>query len=82
MNDCKLIIEIKDGEILYQGENASLVELAYMCGALEQTIGLELFSNGKPLDDIKNDMLQLHLDAMYDLENQIIEQERSREHGS
>lgn len=80
MNDCKLILEIKDGQILIRAENASLVELAFMCGALEQITGLDAFRRGKPLDDIKSDMLGIHLEAMDTLEEQI-EQERSGDHG-
>lgn len=81
MNDCKLILEIKDGQILVQAENTSLVELAFMCGALEQITGLEAFGRGKPLDDIKSDMLGIHLEAMDTMEEQI-EQERRGHHGS
>lgn len=71
MNDCRLVLEIRDGEIRVESERVSLVELAFFCGALEQITGLDAYRRGKPLDDIKTDMLELHQKAMEGLEDQI-----------
>lgn len=81
MDDCRLVLEIRDGQVLQQAENVSMVELAYLCGVLEHITGLEAYRRGKPLDDIKTDMLDLNFEAMAALECQI-EQERSGKHGS
>lgn len=72
MQDCKLILEVKNDKVLIQAEHVDMVELATMCGALEQLMGLEAFKRGRSLDDIKDNMLDIHLAAMETLTDQII----------
>ncbi|MDE6232507.1 MAG: hypothetical protein K2M60_04065 [Lachnospiraceae bacterium] len=72
MNECKLILEIKNDEVLVRSENTDMTELAVMCGAIEQIMGLAAFRRGVSLDDIKSNMLDIHLEAMQTLTEQII----------
>lgn len=81
MQNCRLILEVKDDRVLIQAENTSMVELATMCGALEQLMGMEAFRRGKSLDDIKDNMLDIHLAAMEALTDQVI-RERGKRSGS
>ncbi len=74
MRDCRLILEARDGKILIQAEETGMVELAEMCGCLEQTIGWAAYQGGVPLEDIKNNMLDIHLAAMDALTDQIIKE--------
>lgn len=46
MQDCKLTIEIKRGKVELVAEGCSMVELAFICGALEQTMGLRALKLG------------------------------------
>ena len=43
---------------------------AVMCGALQQTIGLEAYKHGMSMDDVRDNMLELHLKAMEQLKEQ------------
>jgi len=52
-----------------------MVQLATMCGALEQLMGLEAWKRGVSLDDIKDNMLDIHLAAMQALSGQIRREE-------
>lgn len=72
MTDCKLILEAKDGKILIRAENTGILEMAEMCGVLEQTVGLAAYHGGMPLEDIKSNMLDIHLAAMDALTDQAI----------
>ena len=78
MQDCKLTIEIKSGKVELAAEGCSMVELALICGALEQTMGLRALKLGKSLDDVKDNMLDIHLAAMENLTKQAIN-ERSEQ---
>ena len=77
--DCKLILEIKDGKVLTQAEFVDMIDLATMCGALQFLMGMEAVSRGKSLDDVKDNMLDIHLAAMEELEMQIIKKRRASE---
>lgn len=72
MQDCKLTIQIKNGKIDMECTGCSNVELAFICGALEQTMGLRALRLGKSLDDVKDNMLDIHLAAMENLTKQVI----------
>lgn len=74
MQDCKLILEVKNDKVLFQAEHIDMVELATMCGALQQLMGLEAYRRGKSLDDIKDNMLDIHLASMEALTEQIIKE--------
>lgn len=72
MKDCILNIEIKNEIVNISAEKCSMIELAFMCGALEQTIGIRAMKTGKSLEDVKTNMLDIHLAAMENLTNQVI----------
>lgn len=74
MQDCRLVLEMKDDKVLMQAENMDMVELATMCGALEQLMGMEALRRGKSLDDVKDNMLDIHLAAMEMLTDQVIKE--------
>lgn len=74
MQDCKLILEVKNDKVLFQAEHIDMVELATMCGALQQLMGLEAYRRGKSLDDVKDNMLDIHLASMEALTEQIIKE--------
>lgn len=81
MKNCRLTIEMKDGKILIQAEKAGMQELAEMIMCLEQSVGLAAFHDGKLLEDIKCNMLDIHLAAMDALTYQVI-RERGGGYGS
>ena len=70
--NCRLTIEVKDGKVLTEAEFVDMVDLATMCGALQLLMGLE---------DVKDNMLDIHLAAMETLTDQVIK-ERGGECGS
>lgn len=70
--NCKLTLEIKDGKVLTSAEFVDMIDLATMCGALQLLMGMEAYQRGKSLDDIKNNMLDIHLAAMEEMTNEVI----------
>lgn len=70
--ESRLLIVLKESKVEFQTENTDMVELATMCGALEQLMGVEAIRRGKSLDDVKDSMLDIHLAAMQTLTEQII----------
>lgn len=70
--NCKLVLEIRDGKVLTQAEFVNMIDLATMCGALQFLMGMEAYQRGKSLDDIKDNMLDIHLAAMEELTNEVI----------
>lgn len=72
--ESRLLIVLKGGKVEFQA-NIDMVELATMCGALEQLMGVEAIRRGKSLDDVKDSMLDIHFAAMRTLSEQIIREE-------
>ena len=72
MKNCRLVIEIKDDKVTFESCHVDMVELATMCGALQQIMGKEALNRGVSLDDVKDNMLDVHLAAMQSLTEQII----------
>lgn len=70
--ESRLLIVLKEGKVEFRAENTDMVELATMCGALEQLMGVEAIRRGKSLDDVKDSMLDIHLATMQTLTEQII----------
>ena len=68
--ESRLLIVLKGGKVEFQATNIDMVELATMCGALEQLMGVEAIRRGKSLD-----MLDIHFAAMRTLSEQIIREE-------
>jgi hypothetical protein len=61
-----------------QAQNMDMVGLATMCGALEQTMGLDAVRRGMPLEDVRDHMLDIHLAAMDALAEQVIRERKER----
>lgn len=72
MQDCRITIEIKEDKVLMNAEQVDMVELATMCGALEQIMGKEALKRGMDIEDVKGNMLDIHLAAMQTLTEQVI----------
>ena len=73
--ESRLLIVLKGGKVEFQATNIDMVELATMCGALEQLMGVEAIRRGKSLDDVTDSMLDIHFAAMRTLSEQIIREE-------
>lgn len=74
MQDCKLIITIKDDKIEMDADKCGIFEIACICGVLEQIVGLRAVRMGQSLEDVKTSMLDVHLAAMDNLTTQLIEE--------
>lgn len=68
----RLTMEVKDGKVLTKVEFVDMVNLATMCGALQLIMGLEAVKRGKSLEDVKDNMLDIHLASMETLEEQLL----------
>jgi hypothetical protein len=71
-------MELTDGRVQMQAQNMDMVGLATMCGALEQTMGLDAVRRGMPLEDVRDHMLDIHLAAMDALAEQVIRERKER----
>lgn len=71
MRDCRLIITVRDDKIRLDSQDASIVELAGIAGYLQVIVGMEGLQRGLDMDDVKNNMLDIHLAAMEDLREQV-----------
>lgn len=76
MQDCRITIEIKEDKVLVNAEQVDMVELATMCGALEQIMGKEALKRGMDIEDVKGNMLDIHLAAMQMLTEQVLNEKR------
>lgn len=77
MKDCRIELELKDGEVKLKAEHAGVVEMAVMCGALQQFTGLAAYRAGQPLDEMKTYLLDIHLSAMETLTAQTRKEDRN-----
>lgn len=71
MQDCTLIMKVRDDEISFEGRDISLVELSAMAGFLQVFIGTEAVKRGTDIEDVKDNVLDIHLTAMQELERLI-----------
>ena len=71
MKDCRLVIMVSDDVVSFEGQNISIEELAAVSGFLQVFIGTEGLKRGLDMDDVKNNMLDIHLAAMETIEEQI-----------
>lgn len=71
MKDCRLVITVSDDVISFEGQNISIEELAAVSGFLQVFIGTEGMKRGLDMDEVKNNMLDIHLAAMETIEEQI-----------
>lgn len=77
MRDCKVTMEVRKGKIDICVENASVVEMATLAGYLQHMAGMEAYKHGGKLDDIRNNMLDVHLAAMEELVQEARESQRA-----
>lgn len=70
MQDCKLIVTVRDDKVNFEGQDISVEELAQIAGFLQVFVGMEGLKRGLDMDDVKNNMLDIHLAAMETLEEQ------------
>lgn len=70
MEDCRVVLTVKDGKVSMEGERISMVDLAGLCGVLQVLTGTRAMALGMDLDDMKDNMLGVHLDAMRTIEKQ------------
>lgn len=68
MKNCRLMITVKDEQVGIEGEDISLMELVELCGVLQVTAGTAALKRGMDMEDVKNNMLDVHLAAMCMLE--------------
>ena len=71
MKDCRLVITVSDDVVSFEGQNISIEELAAVSGFLQVFIGTEGLKRGLDMDEVKNNMLDIHLAAMETLEEQL-----------
>ena len=71
MKDCRLVITVCDDVVSFEGQNISIEELAAVSGFLQVFIGTEGMKRGLDMDEVKNNMLDIHLAAMETIEEQI-----------
>ena len=71
MRDCKLIVTVRDDNVNFEGQDISVEELAQISGFLQVFVGMEGLKRGLDMDDVKNNMLDIHLAAMETLEEQL-----------
>lgn len=71
MKDCSVKIIVKNDVVKIEGEQISMEELATLSGYLQVFVGVEGIKRGGDLEDIKGNMLDIHLSAMEALEEVI-----------
>lgn len=71
MQDCKLIVTVRNDKVNFEGQNISVEELAQITGFLQVFVGMEGLKRGLDMDDVKNNMLDIHLASMETLEEQL-----------
>ena len=71
MKDYRLVITVSDDVVNFEGQNISIEELAAVSGFLQVFIGTEGLKRGLDMDEVKNNMLDIHLAAMETIEEQI-----------
>lgn len=64
INDCKLVITVRDGTVRFEGVDVSMEDLARISGFLQVFVATESIKEGLSMDDVKSNMLDLHLAAM------------------
>lgn len=71
MQDCKLIVTVRNDKVNFEGQDISVEELAQMAGLLQVFVGMEGLRRGLDMDDVKNNMLDIYLAAMETLGEQL-----------
>ena len=64
MKDCSLIIRAKNGVLQFDGDQIGIEGLAIIAGYLQILIGRESLKSGTEMEEIKNNLLDIHLAAI------------------
>lgn len=71
MKDCRLTITVRNDDIRCEMENISMVELATLSGYLQMLVGQEAIARGVDIEEVKTNLLDVHLESMISLEDQL-----------
>ena len=71
MKDCRLTITVRNDDIRCEMENISMVELATLSGYLQMLVGQEAIARGVYIEEVKTNLLDVHLESMISLEDQL-----------
>lgn len=70
MQDCRVTLTVKDNKVNLEGEDISMAGLAGLCGVFQVLTGTRALALGKSLDEVKDNLLDVHLEAMRVVEEQ------------
>ncbi len=68
MDDCRLTVTIRDGVVHFESADIGMEDIASISGYLQVFVATEALKNGLDMDEVKNNMLDLHLAAMETVE--------------
>ena len=71
MKDCRLTIMVRNDDIRCEMENISMVELATLSGYLQMLVGQEAIARCVDIEEVKTNLLDVHLESMISLEDQL-----------
>lgn len=75
----RLIIEMEpSGQIEILCEDISMVELATFAGTLQEFTGWEAVKRGKSMEDVKDNLLDVHLAAMQSLTEKVVRERKEK----
>lgn len=77
MKDCRLTITVRNDDIRCEMENISMVELATLSGYLQMLVGQEAIARGVDIEEVKTNLLDVHLESMITQEMGMVRQEGS-----
>ncbi|NBH99745.1 hypothetical protein D3Z42_16585 [Lachnospiraceae bacterium] len=69
LQDCKLVITVKDDSLRFDSEGVGMEELACMSVFMQGIIGEQLVNQGQGMDGAKDALWDLYLDAVRILED-------------
>lgn len=76
MKDCKLVLSVKHDIVSFEGQDISMEELAAMAGFLQVFLGTEALKRGLDMEDVKDNMLDIHLAAMEELTEEAVRERK------
>ena len=74
MKDCTLTVRVNSGKVTTIAENITIEELATLSGYIQAFAGMEAVKRGMGIEDVKNNMLDIHLAAMQVVNRFIVEE--------
>lgn len=64
MKDCRLVLKVRDENVKMESDGVSVVELAELSGILQILAAEAAISKGVDIEEVRNNMLDIHLAAM------------------